>query len=374
MPEANISKYQAIFEALQQQIASGKYSDGRRLPSEAELSKRFNVSRPTAARALRDLQNLGVIRRRAGSGSFLNSSPNGETSLANRTLGLLAPGLGNTEILDPICGEITRSAQSLGATVLWGDALVPLKTAEDALTLCRQFCERRVQGVFFAPMETVPDREAVNTEIGRILQQAGIAVVLLDRDIAEFPGRSRFDMVGIDNFAAGHVLADHLIALGNRRFRFLAQPGYPSTTDLRLAGCRESILAAKLKQAEPLAWFGDPADTAFVRKMLAGHAPEAILCSNDLTAAKLIQTLSGMGIRLPQDVRVVGFDDVRYATLLTVPLTTIHQPCAAIGAAAVRAMQDRIQAPERLEQQIFLPFKLIVRESCGSALGKRPAA
>jgi DNA-binding LacI/PurR family transcriptional regulator len=257
--------------------------------------------------------------------------------------------------------------------VLWGDALFPVATAEDALALCRQFCERRVQGVFFAPMENIPDREAVNQEIGRMLQQAGIAVVLLDRDIAEFPGRSAFDLVGIDNFAAGHVLADHLIAVGNRKFRFLARPGYPSTTDLRLAGCRESLLRARLKQTEPLAWFGEPGDAGFVRKMLAGNAPDAILCSNDQTAAKLIQTLSGMGIRLPQDVRVVGFDDVRYATLLTVPLTTIRQPCAAIGAAAVRAMQERIQAPDRPAQHTTLPFSLIVRESCGSGLQARPA-
>jgi LacI family transcriptional regulator len=285
--------------------------------------------------------------------------------LANKTFGLLVPGLGNTEILDPICNEITRSAQGLGAAVLWGDAITPVTTAEDALALCRQYIDRKIDGVFFAPIESIQNREAVNKEIAHMLYEADVAVVLLDRDVLEFPARSQFDLVGIDNFSAGFVLTEHLIALGNQDFRFLARPNYPSTTDLRLAGCREALTRAQLKQSQPLAWFGDPSDPEFIREMLLSYPPHAILCSNDQTAAKLIQTLSNMGMRMPRDVRVVGFDNVRYATLLTVPLTTIHQPCCAIGHAAVRAMQERIHHPDRAPQQIILPFNLIVRDSCG---------
>jgi GntR family transcriptional regulator, arabinose operon transcriptional repressor len=101
--------------------------------------------------------------------------------------------------------------------------------------------------------------------------------------------------------------------------------------------------------------------------MLSPSPPNAIIGSNDQTAAKLIQTLSLLGVRLPQDMRVVGFDDVRYATLLSVPLTTIRMPCRAIGRAAVRAMQERIRHPNRTPQEILLPFRLVVRSSCGAA-------
>jgi DNA-binding LacI/PurR family transcriptional regulator len=362
----SIVKYRSIFEALQKQSAAGKFADGKRLPSEAELSKRFGVSRPTAARALRDLQNLGIIKRRVGSGSYLNPSSGKEGFLANHVFGLLVPGLGNTEIMDPICNEITRSAQGLGATVLWGDAIAHVTSAEDALALCRQYIDRKVEGVFFAPVESISNRKAVNQQIAQMFCDAGIAVILLDRDVLEFPARSQFDLVGIDNFAGGFVLTNHLITLGNRDFRFLARPGYSSTTDLRLAGCREALAKSELIQNQQLAWCGDATDLKFIQEMLLPSMPDAILCANDQTAAKLIQTLSGMGVRLPHDVRVVGFDDVRYATLLSVPLTTIHQPCRAIGHAAVRAMQERIQHPERTPQQILLPFTLVVRNSCGT--------
>ena len=358
-----VVKHRVVFQALQRQIAEGAFTNGRRLPSETELARRFGVSRPTAARALRDLQSQGIIDRRVGSGSYLNSTATSAHDLSQRKFGLLVPGLGDTEILDPICNEITRFSQSLGAAVLWGDAVAPVTTADDALALCRQYIDSRVDGVFFAPIENSPDREPLNRKIARMLQEANIAVVLLDRDIVEFPGHSQFDLVGIDNFSAGFVLTQHLLQQGNRDFRFLARPNYPATTDLRLAGAREAIARAGLALARPLGWFGDPADAAFVTEMLRPRLPDAIICSNDQTAARLIQTLSARGVRLPADVRVAGFDDVRYATLLTVPLTTIHQPCRAIGRAAVSAMLERIQYRDRAPQQSHLPFSLIVRES-----------
>ena len=358
-------KHRSIFESLRQQIDADHYAHGKRLPSETELAKRFGVSRPTASRALRDLQHLGLIERRAGSGSYLRQPVAAPPKAPKATFGLLVPGLGNTEILDPVCNEITRFSQSLGCTVLWGDTVVSLTTGEDALALCRKYIESRVDGVFFAPIETIPDREAVNRSICSMLAEASVAVILLDRDVLEFPQRSQFDLVGIDNFAAGYILTEHLLAHGDRDFRFLARPNYPATTDLRLAGCREAISRATLTQPQPLAWFGEPTDTDFVREMLSPSLPHAVLCSNDQTAAKLIRTLSNMGVAIPRDVRVVGFDDVRYATLLTTPLTTIHMPCRAIGHAAVRTMQKRIHHPERAPYQVLLPFDLVVRESCG---------
>jgi GntR family transcriptional regulator, arabinose operon transcriptional repressor len=360
-----VTKHVPIFESLKQQIESGHYGNGRRLPSEMELAKRFGVSRPTASRALRDLQNLGIIERRAGSGSYLKPQATTPAKVLKATFGLLVPGLGNTEIMDPICNEITRFSQSLGSAVLWGDTVVSPTTGEDVIALCRQFIDRKVDGVFFAPIETIADRETLNTTVCSMLTEASIAVILLDRDVLEFPQRSRFDLVGIDNFTAGFTLTEHLIAHGNREFRFLARPHYPATTDLRLAGCKEAISRAGLVQGQPLAWFGDPTDPAFVREMLLLGSPHAVLCSNDQTAAKLIQTLSNMDVRLPRDVRVAGFDDISYATLLTMPLTTIHQPCREIGQAAVRTMQKRLHHPDRLPEQVLLPFTLVIRASCG---------
>jgi DNA-binding LacI/PurR family transcriptional regulator len=81
-----------------------------------------------------------------------------------------------------------------------------------------------------------------------------------------------------------------------------------------------------------------------------------------------MRSLSTLGLRVPEDIRIVGIDDVKYASLLQVPLTTLHQPCEDIGAAALSAMLERLNYPETPTRDILLPVKLVVRESCGAAL------
>jgi DNA-binding LacI/PurR family transcriptional regulator len=382
-------KYRPILQALQTQIASGKFRAEQRLPSENELAQRYNVSRPTAARAIRELVNQGLIQRRAGSGTYLRVTTVAPTT--HRTVGLLVPGLGNTEILDPICNEISRVAQSHHAAVLWGDpsSAQRASTADEAQRLCKFYIDRQVNGVFFAPLEIGTGRQRINLEIASALSNAGIAVVLLDRDVMDFPARSNFDLVGIDNFHAGLSLASHLLSLGHRRLAFLARPNHPSTTDLRLSGCREAIArhasddrfasnsphasdGSHASDGPAVSFFsGNPGDAQFVEKILASAnpsspRPDAIICSNDLTAALLMQTLTGtMHLTVPRDLAVAGFDDVNYSTLLTVPLTTMRQPCAALAQTAFSALLARMENPSLPPRQILLNAELVVRKSCG---------
>ena len=79
-----------------------------------------------------------------------------------------------------------------------------------------------------------------------------------------------------------------------------------------------------------------------------------------------MQTLLGLGVRIPQEVRIVGIDDVGYAGLLPVPLTTIHQPCREIGEAAMAAMLARVERPNTPARDVLLEFRMVVRKSCGA--------
>ena len=356
-------KYKLVYEAVRGEIASGRFGDGQRLPNEVELVKRFRVSRPTVARALRELQALGVIERRAGSGTIVRNSGRVRTGV----FGLLIPNLGNTEIFEPICAEMARAAQTAHHTLLWGDAT----RGEDedagarAEELCRRYVERGASGVFFAPLELARGAAEANRRIAAALEAARIPVVLLDRDIEPFPARSRFDLVGIDNVAAGHRLAAHLLGLGCRRIRFVARPGSAETVEARIAGCREAVRQRGLPAGALQVSYGDPADPAFLDGLLApGEA--ALIGANDMTAALLLQGLTARGVAVPGRVRLAGFDDVKYATLLPVPLTTMRQPCREIGAAAVRAMVERIADPALPGRSILLPAELVVRRSCGA--------
>ena len=112
---------------------------------------------------------------------------------------------------------------------------------------------------------------------------------------------------------------------------------------------------------------GTPDDLDFVRQVLDECRPEAVVCANDLTAASFMQGLAQLGVRVPEDLRIAGIDDVKYASLLSVPLTTIHQPCASMGAIAISAMIERLREPKLPPRDILLNFELVVRHSCGAS-------
>jgi GntR family transcriptional regulator of arabinose operon len=97
----------------------------------------------------------------------------------------------------------------------------------------------------------------------------------------------------------------------------------------------------------------------------------AIVCANDRTAARVMHTLLGLNVAIPGDVRLVGIDDVEYASLLPVPLTTLRQPTNQLGDAALAAMLDRVSRIDLPTRDILLHCELIVRDSCGSAQKSR---
>lgn len=363
-------KHLEISRHLLSEIAGGKYEVAGRLPSEAQLVKQFKVSRPTAARALRDLEAEGLIERRAGSGTYLRSTSAQRSS--SRIFGLLVPGLASTEIFQIICGEIASLARVRDFGVLWGGSTNPLEdtdaSLEHAEELCQQFISRKLSGVFFAPVELTPDQGAANRKLAESLRDAGLPVVLIDRDLVGYPGRSDFDLVGIDNLAGGYLLAEHLIKLGCKKIIFVARPFSAPTVDARIAGVREALVRHGIEPEPNWVRTGDPTDVKFVRLLTAGRQTDGFICANDHTAAVLMRSIEASGFRVPKDFRVVGFDDVKYATLVSPPLTTIHQPCRDLAVIAFRTMLDRLAEPTLAARNISLTPHLVVRESCGAYL------
>ena len=363
-----LPKHQLIFQTLRAEILGGKYAARGRLPSETQLLRRFGTSRTTVSHALRDLKYAGLLERRRGSGTYITEA----TRPSSGYFGMIIPGHGHTEIFAPICAEIARRSQLAGYTLLWGhSSSSDLETrAQQALELCANFARQNVAGVFLEPLEHIPGREAINQEIIRTLTAHRIPVVLLDRDFVSFPERSAYDLIGIDNLAAGYRLADHLLRLGARRITFISRPGAAPTGLQRIAGIQDAFLNAGIPWGADQIAYGNPEDADFVRG-IAGDSPEkrpdAIICSNDATAARLLKTLRQLSTRVPEDVRLASFDDLEYAKLLSPALTTIHQPCEQLGAAAVQALLQRIREPDTPTREILLDAPLVVRQSCGAA-------
>jgi DNA-binding LacI/PurR family transcriptional regulator len=365
-------KYQQVYSALRRDIQSGRLASGDRLPSEADLVRLFGASRITVGRAVRDLQAAGLVERRAGSGTFVKHT----RKSAGLSFGLLIPDLGDTEIFEPICQGMMASPLAAEHALVWGSITTTGSKPDDAWQLCRQYIDRRVSGVFFAPLELAAEKDDVNARIARALDAAGIPVVLLDRTVVPYPRRGHHDLVGIDNRRAGYVITEHLLSLGARRLAFVAVPNAAATVDARAAGFREALYAtqgereafdAKNVPVQPsLVQRIDPGDAAAVRQLMESLTPEGIVCANDRTAARLMRTLIGLGFRVPEDVRLVGIDDADFAELLPVPLTTLRQPSRQIGDAALAVMLQRIARRDLPTRDILLHCELVVRRSSGA--------
>lgn len=363
------TKHAELAAELRKEISAGRYGDDGRLPSESKLVARFGVSRPTVAQALRTLCDEGLITRRAGSGTYVRPPGPPTTALATRMLALLIPDFGHTEVFQLIAGHLASLARFYEYGLVWGGSNLPKLDADTRLEhgedLCQQFVEKRIDGVFFAPYELVEGGYEANGRMVKRLRDAGIPVVLVDHDLTPFPERSGFDLVGVDNTGGGFLLGRHLLKLGCTKITFVARPWSAATVDARHTGMWAAVDRCGGTSSSLAMERGDVANRVFVNKIMAAR-PDAIACGNDHTAAMLIQTLGKLGIAVPGDVRVVGFDDAGFASLVTPPLTTVRQPCQEIAISAFRAMLDRLVDPSLPARSISLTPSLVVRESCGA--------
>ncbi len=358
MTEAGLPKYKRILEELRRSISSGKYKPGDRLPGEVDLGAQFGVSRLTIQRVLKELQIEGLVDRRAGSGTYVTEPARCQDGLL---FGLLIPGLGETEIFEPICQGMARAGRNGNHALLWGDTTQHTSDENSAIALCQDYVKRQVSGVFFAPIEGTADKDKVNDEIMGLLLRAKIPVVLLDRCAGSYPERSGYDLVGIDNRRAGHLVTRHLLNLGAKSLMFVARPYAAPTVDSRIGGFIDAGASPdRVLRVDPVAGLQE------IARVMQNWKPDGIVCANDKTAAEVMQALERLGYRVPDQVRIAGFDDVRYARLLQVPLTTLRQPCQDIGETAIEVMLSRIANPSRPALDVLLSCELIVRQSCGA--------
>ncbi len=356
-------KFKRIYDDLHAAIVKGEYAVGQRVPTEAQISARYGASRPTVARALRELEQRGYLVRRRGVGSFVKERP----PATERLFAMIVPRPGEG-IFAAMTSAIVREAEAQGYGLLLAGSLMAGRgvalPAEEAF--CEQITARKVAGVFFGPLDVQPEQWWANTEIAERIERAGIPIVLLDRDIVDYPARSRFDLIGVNNRRESRLITEHLLNQGCRRIEYVVHDWIASTSSARIEGFKDAM-AARAIAVEPAhihRW--DMNDRSFAQNLLRNPLPDAFVCVNDLIAAALMHNLAVLGVRVPEDVRLVGFDDIEIAGRLPTPLTTMRQPARDLGTLAVRAMLDRLANPDLPARETTLACRLIVRESCGA--------
>ncbi|MEV6400167.1 LacI family DNA-binding transcriptional regulator [Streptomyces sp. NPDC051907] len=307
------------------------------------LNNAASVSTEARARVLAAVEALGY-RPNAVARSLRTDQ--------TRTLGLVI-----SDVLNPYFTELARSveeeARERGYSVIIGNADERPELQDHHV---RTLLDRRIDGLLLSPTDGA-------SPLLLDAARAGTPMVFVDRWI---PGVD-VPVVRADGRAAVRDLVAHLYALGHRRLAIIAGPAATTTGSERVAAFREALREHGLALPEAYTGQGDfQADSgrrATERFLALPEPPEAVFAADNLMALGALDAIRAAGLRIPHDIALAAFDDIRWFAHTDPPITAISQPTGELGRAAVRALTDRIEG--RLPQSVTLPARLVVRRSCG---------
>lgn len=274
-------------------------------------------------------------------------------SNSTKTIGMLIPNCSN-----PYFAEIVRSVEDhcFGA----GYALILCNTDDDPhrqAAYLQVISEKRIDGAII--ISTGDDEDLL-----RLLEGLPIPTVLLDREIKEV----NCDLVETAHRQGAMMATDHLIELGHHQIACLAGPANLNSSAQRVEGWRAALAKSGLTdEASHLLWQSDFTSrggfTTMQTILRLPQVPTAVFVCNDLMCIGALSAAHQAGVRVPQDISLIGFDDIELAGFASPPLTTIAQPKHRIGIAAVDMVLERIQGGRVEARQVILQPELMVRNS-----------
>jgi LacI family transcriptional regulator len=274
-----------------------------------------------------------------------------------RTIGVAMASLGHPFFVDVALGAENFARERDVAVVFCNSAYDPLREEYNLDVLVQQ----RVQGVVITPVDE-------NNPRLETMMKRGVPVVFVDLVSSDRPWCS----IVTDNHAGGAMAGRHLAGLGHTRLIFVDDPASSHQVSDRLAGFREGVASVAAKASVEVISVGDWSTASgyaageVVASMSPAERPTGALCANDLLAIGFLQSLTLSGIRVPEDMAVVGFDDLEAAATAAVPLSSVRQPRDELGARAMELLLDEIDhgSTHVHEHQVLMP-ELIIRKSSG---------
>lgn len=319
------------------------------------LNQPDKVSVETAERVQAAIVKLGFVR---------NDAARQLRAGRSRSIGLIVLDVANPFFTDLARGAQTRASEH-NLSVLLGNADESAERESEYLDL---FEEQRVHGLLISPLGDGDE------ELER-LRGRGTPVVLVDRT-----GVDRgFASVSVDDVAGGELAALHLLGLGRRRIAYVGGPASIRQVEDRLAGARRGVAATpgaaiEVFEGESLSVLEGRRIGEEIHRRGAAERPDAIFAANDLLALGVLQALVMLGgVRVPEDIALIGYDDIGFAESAVVPLSSIRQPSELIGTTAVDLLlrESAAQRPAQREHVVFQP-ELIVRASTVSGAIAQP--
>jgi len=303
-----------------------------------------NVKPSTRKKVMETIERLGYRP---------NAVARGLASKKTTTVGVVIPDISN-----PFYAEVTRGVEDIAKMYHYNIVLGNSDQQKPKeLDLIDTFLEKQVDGLLFMGRQITPEHEAV-------FESAHVPVVLC----ATRDEKRRFPAVNINHRLASSEATHHLIESGHRRIAFIGGSlEEPQKGLAKLEGYREALESAALPFDEQLVRIGDyrydSGYTAMKQLLELDDPPTAVFCASDEMAVGAIHAIQDKGLRVPDDVEVIGYDDVPLASMMRPKLTTVAQPMYDLGAVAMRLLTKFMNHEPIEEQRVTLLHQLIQRDS-----------
>ncbi len=356
-----------IAARVRRDIREGLYAPGQRIPAEVDLARELGVSRGTVRHALRVLLNDGVIQTVAGRGSFV---PDAISRRSAGLIGMILPSVvraRNPELISGAEETVRQAGYSLVLGISGDDRWLETEQIQ-------RIVSQGASGLIVYAVDGPLDVPALRRLIDR-----GFPIVLIDR---YFPDLA-VDAVTMDNISGGFLAVQHLAQRGYRRIGYIGTDNLDTSSIFeRMAGYRwaleefgfdldPDLVCTSVRRL--LAWPPREPDKErhneqVLRAFLSRpDRPEAVFVCNDYVAFEVVQVAEELRLRIPEDLAIVGFDNVAYTDYFGVPLTTVEQPRQEIGATAATLLMERIAGRRTRLGRVVVSTRLIVRRSTGEA-------
>ncbi|MFJ6633646.1 LacI family DNA-binding transcriptional regulator [Streptomyces sp. NPDC091376] len=316
------------------------------------------VAEETRERVLAVIERLGYVRSETARQLRAGRS---------RIIAMLVLDMANPFFVEVATGA-ERAARAAGLGVMLCNSAQSPGEEADYLSL---FAEQRVRGVLVTPA----DATGVNLANFR---RHGIPHVFVDHDVPRTDACS----VSVDDVTGGTLAVRHLVECGHSSVAYISGPMHLAQCRDRRTGALQALAEAGLPAEERLRHIeAERLDVsagrdAGARLLGMSPRPTAVFCANDLLALGVLQTLYGAGVRIPEDIALVGYDDIEFASAAAVPLTSVRQPSFRMGRTAAELLieeTDEEAAAGHRHRRIVLQPELVVRESTLARVRRRAA-
>jgi len=349
-------------EQLTWLIASGQIQAGECLPSIRHMAAHLAINLHTVRSAYQRLEEQGLVVTHHGAGTFvLPYDPHRLYHTSNQvpshTVGVIIPSMENPLYTQFLRGveQITRPEHTL---MIICDAH---DEPDEALLYFRKLSEKNVDGILifsFSITDHLPDFSGDTRSYN-----------LLPFVTVDWPEENGFNVL-CDLEGGAYQAVSHLIRNGHQRIGLITfAMDIPSVNEIRsgyLAALAHAGRPVDLSLTTNVYGFGIQAGIEGARSLLRlPSPPSAIFAMSDMLALGALRAIHERGLRVPQDIALVGFNDIPIASMVDPPLTTVHQPAFEMGQVAMSLLRDLIAGRPPPERQVRLPTSLVVRQSCG---------